>query len=272
MVNSKELRSAYVSVKEDDKENTYNRKVNIAIIGTLPILAGTFIDRVTVLNPTPIDAVNEVHTLQTLSVNDNYNTLVDLTKNDDGVYIKLDRYKFLGKALSTQYSGMYIDFYYDKDFKDIIVIPDLSTLGFGDHATFYENDSRTIRGYSIGDGFSMNNEPTSDLRLPFYINNVTDVPEPNRFTKTRTLTVMAYGLEKNSICNSISRDQSGVTNYSEKGAPLQLVEFELNETLFPDFDKIKFNTYNLIQQSHAELRVDYVGKRNIKKIVVAINF
>lgn len=272
MVYGKELRSAYVSIKENDKENTNNRRVDIAIAATLPILAGTFIDRVTVLNPTPIDAVNEIYTLQTLPADQNYNTLVDLTKNDAGVYIKLDRYKFLGKALSTQYSGMYVDFYYDKDFKDIIVIPDLMSLGYGDHANFYENDVRTIRGYSIGDGFSMNNEPTTDLRLPFYKDNITDVPEPNRLTQTRTLTVMAYGLEKNSICNSISREQSGVSNYSEKGSPLQLVEFELNETLFPDFDKIKFNTYNLIQQSHAELKADYVGKRKIKKIVVALNF
>ena len=272
MFDTKARRSGYIAISESDKETTHNRRVDIEVVGTLPILAGEFVDRFTKVGVSPIDGTIEVQESVSPDIGSVLNILVDHTTDENGTLIKLNRYKYLGNAISTQYSGLRVDFYYDNDFKDIIVIPELKTFGVEDNVLFYSNDKRTIRGYSIGNGRSMNNAPATATYLPLIDDDTDSIPEPARFIKTKTYTVTCYGLEVNSICNSISRNQSGTENYSEKGAPLQFVEFDLNDILFGADNKVTLNTYNLLQQYHAELKVDYVGKRKIHKIVIPINF
>lgn len=268
---TREFRVGYIGVSEVDKTTTHNRMVEINIVGTLPILAGEYIDRITRIDAGPIDGVIEVKEMLMPTPEQNYNVLVDLSVGNNGLHNKLDRYVFLGKALSTQYTGLFVDFYYDSDFKDIIAIPELKTFGYDDNVMFYANDKRAIKGYTIGQGAAMGDKPYINITLPLFKDN-DGIERPKRFTKTKTYTVTCYGLEGNSMCNSISREQTGTSNYSEKGAPLQFVEFELNSVLFENSEKLRLNTFNMLQQFHAELKIDYVGKRKIHKIVIPINF
>ena len=138
-VDSKEHRVGYIGEKESNLIPTNNRMIDIVISGSLPILAGDVIDKVTKVGASQIDGVNCF--VENVIENDNHNILIEVI-NDEVT----DRYKFLGKANSAIYSGLFIDLYYDKKYKDIIIIPDLRTFGTGDNAIFYNNDRRTIKG------------------------------------------------------------------------------------------------------------------------------
>lgn len=270
-VDSKEHRVGYIGEKESNLIPTNNRMVDIAIFGSLPILAGDVIDKVTKVGASQIDGVNCF--VENVIENDNHNILIEVI--DDKV---TDRYKFLGKANSAIYSGLFVDLYYDKKYKDIIIIPDLRTFGTGDNATFYNNDRRTIRGHSVGYGVKFNDDVTKSFSFPLNKTDNDGIDEPNRLTKIRSILVSLYGLENNSIASITYIEKiSGLDGYfnhgvsSEKGAPIQLLELELNSVIFNN-PETKVNTYNLIQQNHAELRVDYVGKQKISKIVIPISF
>ena len=270
-VDSKEHRVGYIGEKESNLIPTNNRMVDIAISGSLPILAGDVIDKVTKVGASQIDGVNCF--VENVIENDNHNILIEVI---DGKVT--DRYKFLGKANSAIYSGLFVDLYYDKKYKDIIIIPDLRTFGTGDNATFYNNDRRTIRGYSVGYGVKFNDDVTKSFSFPLNKTDNDGIDEPNRLTKIRSILVSLYGLENNSMASITYIEKiSGLDGYfnhgvsSEKGAPIQLLELELNSVIFNN-PETKVNTYNLIQQNHAELRVDYVGKQKISKIVIPISF
>jgi hypothetical protein len=272
-VDNKELRRGFIGNKETDPTPTNNRMLDIIISGSLPILAGEVIDRVTKLTASPIDGVNCFVENTNINEDDNYNVLTEVI---DGAVT--DRFKFLGKANSAIYSGLFIDLYYDKKYKDIIIIPDLRTFGIGENSDFYANDRRTVRGYSVGYGIQFNDMASTSFIFPLNLQDNDGIEEPNRLNKTRSTLVSLYGLESNSITsNTYIEKLSGPDGYfnhgvnTEKGAPIQLVELESNSIVFTD-PETKVNTYNLLQQSHAELKVDFVGKRKISKIVIPISF
>lgn len=268
-----DLRKGFIGFKELDPKVDSNRMVDIVISGTLPILAGDVIDKITKSTKLQIDGINCVLENINIDENDNYNVLTEVINEKI-----TDRYKFLGKAISAIYSGLFIDLYYDKKYKDILLLPDLRTFGTGDNIDFYKNNCRTIRGYSVGYGISFNDSVSTSFTLPLKNQCNDGIDEPNRLNKTRTILVSLYGLESNSIAtNTYIEKLSGTDGYfnhginTEKGAPIQLVELELNSIVFNN-PETKVNAYNLLQQSHAELKVDYVGKRKISKIVIPISF
>lgn len=270
-VDSKEHRVGYIGEKESNLIPTNNRMVDIAIFGSLPILAGDMIDKVTKVGASQIDGVNCF--VENVIESDNHNILIEVIDNK-----VTDRYKFLGKANSAIYSGLFVDLYYDKKYRDIIIIPDLRTFGTGDNATFYNNDRRTIRGYSVGYGVKFNDDVSKSFSFPLNMTDNDGIDEPNKLTKIRSILVSLYGLENNSMASLTYIEKiSGLDGYfnhgvsSEKGAPIQLLELELNSAVFNN-PETKVNTYNLIQQNHAELRVDFVGKQKISKIVIPISF
>ena len=268
---NKELRVGYIGEKESNPIPTNNRMIDIVVSGSLPILAGNIINRITRVGAAQIDGINCF--VENMVEDDNQNILIEVL---DGVVT--DRYKFLGRANSAIYSGLFVDLYYDKKYKDILIIPDLRTFGTGENAGFYTNDRRTVRGYSVGYGIQFNDSATNSFLFPLNLSDNDGIDEPNKLTKIRSILVSLYGLENNSIAsNTYIEKLSGPDGYfnhgvnSEKGAPVQLLELELNTVVF-DNPETKVNTYNLIQQNHAELRVDFVGKQKISKIVIPISF
>lgn len=270
---SKELRRGFIGLKETDPTILDNRMLDIIVSSSLPILAGEVIDRVTKSTASTIDGVNCFVENINIAEEDNYNVLTEVI---DGV--ATNRFKFLGKANSAIYSGLFIDLYYDKKYSDILIIPDLRTFGTGTNTDFYANNRRTIRGYSVGYGIQFNEMAGTSFTFPLNLQDNDGIEEPNRLNKTRSTLVSLYGLEINSIStNTYIEKLSGPDGYfnqgvnTEKGAPIQLVELELNSIVFNNAE-IKVNTYNLLQQNHAELKVDFVGKRKISKIVIPISF
>lgn len=271
MDNSKSLRHGLIVNNELEKVDN-ERRVSIRVLGTLPMLAGTFVDRVTgvdgslygeldtISTTTPIvEDSSDPTTIGEVGVK---NLLID--KDDE------NRFVFLGQATSTV-SKLLVDIYYDNSFNDILVIPELSSLGTDDYVDFYSRSTVTLNAYSVGNG-ERTDKPLKDIVMPIVLNDLDGINEPKRFTETKTVLTSAFGLENNSMLSNfvLFDSDSKWRATSEKGVPIQLIALEENTILY---DTVKaMNTYNVVQQFHDRLRIDGVGKHIISKIVFPLNF
>jgi len=267
-----EMRYAKVLNNEDDKECN-NRRVAINIIGTLPILAGTFMDRISGDDGASYGLIDSITTDTPHGKKDNKNFLYDDEKDTDGNLVNPDRYVFLGNAQSMV-SKLFASIYYDALFNDIIVIPDIYSLGIEDeNIDFYKDNEMTLNAYSVGRG-QFKDRPFKELTIPIDQIDSDGMPQPDKFDKTKTLLVTTYGLAINSLCTSNTTvvNDGGETSYigADKVVPLQYIQFPDNSDIYDEVPPL--NTHNLIQQTHAGLSVDFVGKRLITKMMIPLNF
>jgi len=263
------LRYAKVLNNEDDKVDN-NRTVAIKVLGTSPIVAGVYVDRITGKNGSDYGTLSTISTNTPRLDKDHKNFLFDDTKDEEGNLKYPDRFKYLGVAQSI-ISKLYVTIYYDNLFKDILIIPDMETLGTDDVGIdFYENNTITLVAYSVGRG-DFKERPEKSIMQPLYVDNTDGIPEPDKFDKTTTLLVSTFGLSINSTLSSrfITLDDNNTVS-SEKGVPLQYIQLPNNDDIFEDGTLVATN--NMIQQFHDGLCIDYVGMKKIEKIVIPIVF
>ena len=268
-----DLRFAKVLNNEDDKKDN-NRIVAIKVIGTAPILAGTYIERITGNSGSDYGTIDTKDTTTPKLDKQHTNFLYDDTEDEDGNIKYPDRYKYLGIAQSI-ITKLFVTIYYDNLFKDILIIPDMDSLGTDDAGIdFYANNTMTLQAYTVGRG-DFKEKPFKEIVNPLIDNDVDGIPEPDKFDKTTTILASTHGLAINSTCSGrtliLNKGDDNETRIGNtKASPLQYIQFPDNDDIFEDGTLVATN--NMIQQFHDELSIDFVGKKLINKIVIPINF
>lgn len=250
-----DLRSALVVPHEGSNDVSNKLTVQIEVKHSLPILAGELTDSI-------IDSSNVMKesVYNTPPLNDPFTVLFDTVDEN--------RYKFLGKAISV-ISKLKVDIYLDAKYGDILIIPELLTFGTGDNLKLYKNQNRIISGYSVGHP-NVAGSLYRDTTLPLDTDARSSIIDVNRFTTVKTVLNSTYGLERNSMYSSLSHRDAISSSKTERGSLLQFLVFEDNTTLFTE--TVKLNVCTLLQEKHGNVVVDPVGKHEINKIVIPLNF
>ena len=255
-------REAYVAINETMSE-TYNRKITINLHGLLP----------NVIIPNFVPIFGDIPHIEKKTYNGNTtnnNILIEIDEKGNST----DRFKYIATAISP-ITDQKAEFYYDDTYKDIIVIPDLDSLGTGDTVTLYSNRNVSIDGYKIL-GQGNYNQYSTQLTLPT-ITNIEDSSnfilsdKPNKINTTNTYLLYIDGLQPNSKINQLGHTyQNGDVGYNMYRVPIILVDLGKVSDIFGK--QIRIPTFNTLYKGLNQHVLDYLGCIDSDRLIIPLSF
>lgn len=250
-------REAYVA-KNENSNKTYNRRVTVKLHGVLPNMIVPDLSTISYIEKKTGTATN------------NKNTLLEIDENGNAT----DRFKYIATALSP-ITDQKAEFYYDDTYKDIIVIPDLDSLGAGDTATLYSNRNVSIDGYKVL-GQGNYNQYSTQLTLPTITDredsgNFLLSDKPNKINTTNTYLLYIDGLQPNSKINQLGHTyQNGDIGYNMYRVPIILVDLGKVSDIFGK--QIRIPTFNTLYKGLNQHVLDYLGCIDSDRLIIPLSF
>ena len=236
------IRKLQLVKDESDKSVTVNKWVNLGIDEALPIL---------VVNKELID--------------DNLLTSIDNDKQEDADVKNTlnDDYIFVNEA-TTIYSNSKYRIYYDKNTKELLIMPTFKYMGSNEDGDPYLRHTMDIKGYNIGVNKKVNSRVLMGATTNLDNLDPFEMPEPNGNISTRTVLVRLEGINYNSKNKEYleigkSVDDGTTITYSDPSMSSNtLLELGKASDIFKDSD-VKFPIYGLVPSDLGINAIKFLG-------------
>lgn len=198
--NTLTLRTGVIANNNTQSVRVLTKKtISIEIESALPLLTipSTFIEK-TKINEKVSEPIVNLATL--------VNKLVDYEVNESEEKVLVERYIFISTIVSP-ITGNQMSLYYDKEFKDIILIPNLETIDEGNivgGAVEFK-----LKGFAVTVNQSVDHD-NEISKYPYTLENNVQLPEANENIVTTTSTCILKGAGGYDNDNGVSRYVSGI--------------------------------------------------------------
>jgi hypothetical protein len=256
-MNTSKLRTANLALSEN-KKNPANSgevtkiKINIDIIGTIPMI--TMTDDL-VNHATITEAINPATPL----LLDNNNTIVDVGyANEHGV----DRFTYITTTHSAITNNQ-VRMYYDAEFKDIIIIPEISFIDNTIDNTVYQ-----LRGYRVGGGCPVD-DISNDLMVPS--SETFELPLTNSNISNVSKHMRLHGVARESSNIYYKELTSGDTIVNKKLATVAMIHLGSGDELFVD-QNVRIPMYTVQQTTMDRYSLKFLNNIKPTSIYIPLNF
>jgi hypothetical protein len=243
--------------------------VNINIVSTLPlmIMEDALLDR-NVIDLTPIPAVSDLPSVKNILMDPTY------TEND----IAVDRFIHI-TTVTNPHTYFKYGLWYDKQFKDIIVLPGTETIIFDDDTL--SSSVLGITGYRVGSGLAVPVIP-DEMVIGMNLQHKYDLPVAKQNIASTMWLGDFHGLNPiHNLINNFSYSevfqekngkQFNIGFLRARSEPVIMLDLGLADNLFENFDNAvnKLPLYMVYQQGITRYSFSYLGNVKPKNYRVCI--